>query len=40
VTRPISAVTLAIALFLLLSTIFPHLRKRRDKLAELEEEEG
>jgi putative tricarboxylic transport membrane protein len=39
VTRPISAVTLAIALFLLVSTIFPHLRKRRDKLAELEEEE-
>lgn len=39
VTRPISAVTLAIALFLLISTIFPHFRKRRDKLAELEEEE-
>ncbi len=39
VTRPISAVTLAIALFLLLSSIFPNLRKRRDKLAELEEEE-
>jgi putative tricarboxylic transport membrane protein len=40
VTRPISAVTLAIAAFLLLSTIFPHLRKKRDKLAGLEEEEG
>jgi putative tricarboxylic transport membrane protein len=40
VTRPISAATLAIAAFLFLSTIFPHLRKRRDKLAELEEEEG
>ncbi len=39
VTRPISAVTLAIALLLLISTIFPNLRKRRDKLAELEEEE-
>jgi putative tricarboxylic transport membrane protein len=39
VTRPISAITLAVALFLLISTIIPHLRKRRDKLAELEEEE-
>jgi putative tricarboxylic transport membrane protein len=39
VTRPISAVTLAIALFLLVSTIFPNIRKRRDKLAELEDEE-
>ncbi|HVN97859.1 MAG TPA: tripartite tricarboxylate transporter permease [Syntrophorhabdaceae bacterium] len=38
-TRPISAVTLGIALFLLLSTIFPKIRKRRDTLAELEEEE-
>jgi putative tricarboxylic transport membrane protein len=38
VTRPISAVCLAIALFLLLSSIFPNIRKRRDKLAELEEE--
>jgi len=37
--RPISAITLAIALFLLLSSIFPNLRKRRNKLAELEEEE-
>jgi len=39
VTRPISAVTLAIALLILLSTIFPNIRKRRNKLAELEEEE-
>ena len=38
VTRPISAVTLAIAFLLLLSSIFPNIRKRRDKLAELEEE--
>jgi len=40
VTRPISAVTLAIALALLLSSIFPNFRKKRNKLAELEEEES
>lgn len=39
VTRPISAVTLAIACFLLLSSIFPFIKKRREKIAELEEEE-
>jgi putative tricarboxylic transport membrane protein len=39
VTRPISAVTLAIAFLLLLSSIFHTSRKRRDKLAELQGEE-
>jgi len=40
VTRPIYAVTLTIALVLLLSSIFPNFRKKRSKLAELEEEES
>lgn len=39
VTRPISGVTLAIACFLLLSSIFPFIKKRREKYRELEEEE-
>jgi putative tricarboxylic transport membrane protein len=37
VTRPISAVVLGIALLLLLSNIFPHIKKHREKYKEFEE---
>ena len=39
ITRPISAVTLAIACFCFFLLFFPTFGKRRNKLAELEEEE-
>lgn len=39
VSRPISAVTLAIAFLLLLSTVIPFMRKRRDKVEEVLREE-
>jgi putative tricarboxylic transport membrane protein len=39
VSRPISAVTLAIACLLLLSNVFPYMKKRREKVEEVLREE-
>jgi putative tricarboxylic transport membrane protein len=39
IARPICAVTLAIACFLLFGSIFPFIKKRRGKIAKLEQEE-
>jgi len=39
VTRPISAVTLAIAFLLLLSNVLPSMKKKREKVEEILKEE-
>ena len=39
VSRPISAVTLAIAFLLLLSNVLPYMKKKREKVDEILKEE-